>query len=65
MNKALTLRGAQQHGHLYIPEILDRMRRDELKTEHAVMPLDSGPKGYEMFKEKEEGCVRAVFRPGP
>jgi hypothetical protein len=25
MNKALTLRGAQQRGHRYTPEILDRM----------------------------------------
>jgi len=23
-----------------------------------------GPKGYQMFKNKEDGCVRAVFRPG-
>ena len=67
MNKALTLRGAQQHGHRYIPEILDLMSRDEVKTEHLathVMPLDDGPKGYRMFKNKEDGCVRAVFRPG-
>ncbi|MBN9112162.1 MAG: alcohol dehydrogenase catalytic domain-containing protein [Pseudonocardia sp.] len=67
MNKALTLRGAQQHGHRYIPEILDRMSRDEVKTEHLathVMALDDGPEGYRMFKEKEDGCVRAVFRPG-
>jgi hypothetical protein len=28
------------------------------------MPLDGGPKGYRMFEEKEDGCVRAVFRPG-
>jgi len=65
MNKALTLRGAQQHGHRYIPEILERMSRDELKTEHLathVMPLEEGPEGYRMFKEKEDGCVRAVFR---
>jgi threonine dehydrogenase-like Zn-dependent dehydrogenase len=65
MNKALTLRGAQQHGHRYIPEILDRMSRDEVKTEHLathVMSLDDGPKGYQMFKN-EDGCVRAVFRP--
>lgn len=63
----LTLRGAQQHGHRYIPEILDRMSRGEVTTEHLathVMPLDDGPKGYRMFKEKEDGCVRAVFRPG-
>jgi threonine dehydrogenase-like Zn-dependent dehydrogenase len=66
MNKALTLRGAQMHGHRYIPEILQRMARGEVETAHLathVMPLDQGPDGYRMFKEKEDGCVRAVFRP--
>jgi threonine dehydrogenase-like Zn-dependent dehydrogenase len=66
MNKALTLRGAQQHGHRYIPDILDRMSRGEIVTEHLathVLPLEEGPRGYEMFKKKEEGCVRAVFKP--
>jgi threonine dehydrogenase-like Zn-dependent dehydrogenase len=66
MNKALTLRGAQQHGHRYIPEILERMSRGEIRTEHLAthtMSLDDGPKGYRMFKEKEDGCVRAVFTP--
>lgn len=67
MNKSLTLRGAQQHGHRYIPEILSLMARGEVKTAHLathVMPLADGPKGYQMFKAKEDGCVRAVFRPG-
>lgn len=66
MNKAITLRGAQQHGHRYIPQILDHIARGELTTEHLathVMPLDQGPRGYDMFKKKEDGCVRAVFQP--
>lgn len=66
MNKALTLRGAQQHGHRYIPEILQRMERGEVTTEHLathVMSLEDGPEGYRKFKDKEDGCVRAVFRP--
>jgi threonine dehydrogenase-like Zn-dependent dehydrogenase len=66
VNKGLTLRGAQMHGHRYIPMLLERMQRDELTTEHLathVMPLDDGPDGYRMFKNKEDGCVRAVFRP--
>jgi threonine dehydrogenase-like Zn-dependent dehydrogenase len=66
MNKGLTLRSAQQHGHRYIPMLLERMARDELTTEHLathVMPLDDAVKGYAMFKEKTDGCVRAVFRP--
>ena len=28
------------------------------------MPLAQGPQGYAMFKDKTDGCVRAVFRPG-
>ncbi len=66
MNKGLTLRGAQQHGQRYIPQILEHMASGELTTEHLathVMPLDDAPKGYRMFKDKEDGCVRAVFQP--
>ena len=66
MNKSLTLRGAQQHGHRYIPMILDRMARDEITTEHLAthtMPLSEAPQGYAMFKEKTDGCVRSVFVP--
>ncbi|SIN31931.1 zinc-dependent alcohol dehydrogenase [Micromonospora cremea] len=66
MSKGLTLRGAQQHGHRYIPMLLERMARDELVTEHLAthtMPLDQAPQGYDMFKDRTDGCVRAVFEP--
>jgi len=66
MNKGLTFRGAQQHGHRYIADILARMERDEIVTDHLAthtMSLEDGPKGYTMFKEKTDGCVRAVFVP--
>jgi threonine dehydrogenase-like Zn-dependent dehydrogenase len=67
MNKGLTIRSAQQHGQRYIPMLLERIGRGELKTEHLathVMPLDEAPKGYQLFQEKLDGCVRSVFRPG-
>jgi threonine dehydrogenase-like Zn-dependent dehydrogenase len=66
MNKGLTIRGAQQHGQRFVPRILGHMARDELVTDHLathVMPLTDAPRGYRMFKEKEDGCVRAVFLP--
>jgi threonine dehydrogenase-like Zn-dependent dehydrogenase len=66
MNKGITLRGDQMHGQRYIPMLLDRMTKGELPTRHLAthpMSLDDGPEGYRMFKEKEDGCVRAVFRP--
>jgi hypothetical protein len=27
------------------------------------LPLDEAPRGYEMFKEKLDECVRVVFQP--
>jgi len=66
MNKGLTLRSAQQHGERYIPMLLERMASGELKTAHLAthpMPLDEGPRGYHLFKNKKDGCVRSVFQP--
>ena len=66
MNKGLTLRGAQMHGQRYIPMLLDRVAKGELRTEQFathVMPLSKAPKGYELFKKKKDGCVRPVFVP--
>lgn len=67
MHKGLTVRSAQQHGQRYIPMLLDRMARDEIRTEHLAthrLPLDQGPIGYALFREKADGCVRTVFTPG-
>jgi threonine dehydrogenase-like Zn-dependent dehydrogenase len=66
MNKGLSFAGAQQHGHRYIPMLLERVANGELSTGHVgthEMSLDEGPKGYDLFKYKKDGCVRAVFRP--
>jgi threonine dehydrogenase-like Zn-dependent dehydrogenase len=66
MNKGLTVRGAQQHGQRYIPMLLDRIASGELRTDHLathVLPLEDGQRGYDLFKEKDDGCLRSVFRP--
>jgi threonine dehydrogenase-like Zn-dependent dehydrogenase len=66
VNKGLTVRGSQMHGQRYIPMLLRRMASGDLVTEHLathVMPLADAAEGYRMFKEKEDGCVRAVFLP--
>ncbi|MBV2366573.1 zinc-dependent alcohol dehydrogenase [Streptomonospora nanhaiensis] len=66
VNKGLTLRSAQQHGQRYIPELLERMAAGEIPTAHLTthpLPLSEGPRGYELFKHKKDGCVRAVLHP--
>src|SRR5581483_5710337 len=66
MNKGLTIRTAQQHGQKYVPRLLEHVRRGELDPSFLAthtLPLESSPRGYEMFKKKEDGCVRVVFTP--
>ena len=46
--------------------LLERIARGELATAHLathLMPLDDGPRGYDLFKNKKDGRVRAVFQP--
>ncbi|RLK12029.1 threonine dehydrogenase-like Zn-dependent dehydrogenase [Micromonospora sp. M71_S20] len=65
-NKGLTVRGARQHGQRYIPMLLERMARDELRTEHLAthrLPLERGAEGYALFRDRADGCVRAVLSP--
>ncbi|MBC3762278.1 zinc-dependent alcohol dehydrogenase [Quadrisphaera oryzae] len=65
-NKGLTLRSAQQHGQRYVPRLLDHLRRGELDTSWLAthhMPLEDAVHGYQMFKDKTDGCLRAVFHP--
>jgi threonine dehydrogenase-like Zn-dependent dehydrogenase len=66
MNKSLTFRMGQQHGQKYIPRLLSHLRRGEIDPSHLIthrMRLDEGQRGYDLFKNKEEGCVRVVFMP--
>jgi threonine dehydrogenase-like Zn-dependent dehydrogenase len=66
MNKGLTVRAAQQHGQKYLPALLEHVARGELDPSYLIthrFSLEDGPRAYEMFKNKTDGCVRAVFMP--
>jgi threonine dehydrogenase-like Zn-dependent dehydrogenase len=66
INKGLTLRTAQQHGQRYLPRLLEHARRGELDPSFLAthrLPLEQAVEGYDAFKHKRDGCVRAVFTP--
>jgi threonine dehydrogenase-like Zn-dependent dehydrogenase len=66
MNKGLTVRSAQQHGQKYVPRLLEHVARGELDPSFLAthrFSLEDAPRGYDMFKHKTDGCVRAVFTP--
>ena len=66
MNKGLTVRTAQQHGQKYVPRLLEHTVKGELDASFLAthrFSLEDSPRGYEMFKNKEDNCMRAVFIP--
>jgi threonine dehydrogenase-like Zn-dependent dehydrogenase len=66
MNKGMTVRTAQQHGQRYMDRLLDHAAKGELNPSFLAthtFSLEEAPRGYEMFKNKEDGCVRSVFVP--
>jgi hypothetical protein len=51
----------------YVPMLLDRITKGELDPSYLVthrLGLEDGARGYDLFKTKQDGCVRVVFRPG-
>jgi threonine dehydrogenase-like Zn-dependent dehydrogenase len=66
MNKGLTLRSAQQHGQRYVPRLLEHTVKGELDASFLAthrFSLEDSPRGYEMFRKKQDNIVRAVFEP--
>jgi threonine dehydrogenase-like Zn-dependent dehydrogenase len=66
MNKGLTIRTAQQHGQRYMPQLLQYVADGRLDPSYLAthrFSLEESPRGYAMFKNKEQGCVRSVFVP--
>jgi threonine dehydrogenase-like Zn-dependent dehydrogenase len=46
--------------------LLDRIRNGEIDPTFVIthrLSLSDAPKGYELFKHKEDGCVKVVLRP--
>ena len=66
MNKGLTVRTAQQHGQAYMDRLLAHAEKGELNPSFLAthrFSLEDAPRGYAMFKHKNDGCVRSVFIP--
>ncbi|MDB5171777.1 MAG: Alcohol dehydrogenase GroES domain protein [Phycisphaerales bacterium] len=66
MNKGLTIKTGQTHVHRFVPELLDFVRQGKIDPSFVVthrIPLSQAPYGYEIFREKRDGCVKVVLDP--
>jgi len=66
MNKGLTLKTGQTHVQKYMPMLFDLIEKGEIDPSFIItheMKLEDAPKGYEMFKEKQDNCIKIVLKP--
>jgi threonine dehydrogenase-like Zn-dependent dehydrogenase len=66
VNKAITIRSGQTHVQRYMRPLLERIERGDIDPSFIVshrLSLDDAAQGYEMFKNKEEECVKVVLKP--
>jgi threonine dehydrogenase-like Zn-dependent dehydrogenase len=65
MNRSLTIRTGQTHVHRYLRPLLDRIRNGEIDPSFVIthrLPLEEAPRGYEMFRKKEDDCEKVVLK---
>jgi threonine dehydrogenase-like Zn-dependent dehydrogenase len=66
VNKALTIRSGQTHVQRYMKPLLERIERGQIDPSFIIshrMTLDEAPEAYELFKHKDDECVKVVLRP--
>ncbi|MFL6675898.1 MAG: zinc-dependent alcohol dehydrogenase [Massilia sp.] len=67
MNRSLTIKTGQTHVQRYMQPLLERVQKGELDPSAIIthhMSLDDAPHGYEIFKHKQDRCVKVVLHPG-
>ena len=65
--KGLTLKMGQTHVHKYLPILLERIERMEIDPSFVIthrVGLDDAPQMYKTFRDKQDGCIKVVMKPG-
>jgi threonine dehydrogenase-like Zn-dependent dehydrogenase len=67
MNKAITIKTGQTHVQRYTEPLLQKIVDGEIDPSFVVtheVPLERGPEMYKTFRDKEDGCIKVVLKPG-
>jgi threonine dehydrogenase-like Zn-dependent dehydrogenase len=66
MNRSLTIKAGQCHVQRYMRPLLERIRNGEIDPTFVIthrMSLGEAPKGYDIFKHKQDDCEKIVLTP--
>ena len=67
MNKGLTMRTGQTHVNRWTDDLLRRIDQGQIDPSFVIthtVDLEDGPQMYETFREKQDGCIKVVMKPG-
>jgi threonine dehydrogenase-like Zn-dependent dehydrogenase len=66
MNRSLTIRRGQCHVQRYMKPLLARIEQGEIDPSFVIthrLGLEDAPRGYDIFKQKQDDCEKVVLRP--
>lgn len=67
INRGLTFRMAQTPVQRYLPSLLKLIEEGKIDPSFVIThtaALEKGPELYETFRDKKDGCIKVVLRPG-
>jgi threonine dehydrogenase-like Zn-dependent dehydrogenase len=66
MNRSITVKSGQTHVQRYLGPLLERIQKGEIDPSFVIthyLPLEEAPRGFAMFRDKEDECVKVVLKP--
>jgi len=66
MNKGLTIRTGQTHVNRWTDDLLRRIEEGQIDPSFVIthtVGLEEGPEMYEIFRDKQDGCIKVVLKP--
>ena len=66
MNRSITVKTGQTHVHRYLQPLLERIEKNEIDPSFIIthrMALAAAPEAYEIFRDKQDECVKVVLKP--
>jgi threonine dehydrogenase-like Zn-dependent dehydrogenase len=67
MNKGLTFKSGQTHVQRYLKPLLEKIVEGQIDPSFVItheVNLEDAPSMYKTFRDKEDGCIKVVLKPG-
>jgi threonine dehydrogenase-like Zn-dependent dehydrogenase len=66
MQRSLTIKTGQAHVQRYMRPLLQMIENGDIDPSFVIthrMSLEEAPRAFDMFKNKEDNCIKVVLKP--